>query len=165
MPLESIVAFFLAASDYLLYIQHNVPQSSESTPRQPPQLAIQCSHDIFRINYDRRHHIIRLSQQIEDHVNMTDAPDPPTESQTDMPFRVVRKTLGDGLAARVGRLSLPGRRPLETPNFVAVASRGAVPHLTPDVVMDHTSFGAAYMAMEDCESRLPPSRRTCCFDP
>ncbi|KAL2760684.1 hypothetical protein ACRALDRAFT_1073565 [Sodiomyces alcalophilus JCM 7366] len=88
---------------------------------------------------------------------MTDAPDPPTESQKDMPFRVLRNALGDGLPARIGRLSLPGRRPIETPNFIAVASRGVVPHLTPDNVMRHTSFGGAHIALEDFLGKKDPA--------
>lgn len=70
-----------------------------------------------------------------------------------MPARCVFEILSataDGAAARLGRLALGGRRRLETPGFVAVTSRGAVPHLTPDNLARHTSVDAAYMALEDC---------------
>ncbi|ROT39270.1 tRNA-guanine transglycosylase [Sodiomyces alkalinus F11] len=74
-----------------------------------------------------------------------------------MPFRVLKDALTDGLAARLGRLSLPRRRPIETPNFIAVASRGVVPHLTPDNITRHTSFGGAHMALEDFLDKKEPA--------
>lgn len=74
---------------------------------------------------------------------------------SDMPARKVFELLGavvaDGCAARLGRLSIPGRKPIETPSYTAVTSRGALPHLTPDNVRQYTNLGAAYMALEDCE--------------
>jgi queuine tRNA-ribosyltransferase subunit QTRTD1 len=51
---------------------------------------------------------------------------------------------------RLGRLSIPGRRNLETPNFFAVTSRGVIPHLTPDVIAEHTRIGGVHFALEDC---------------
>ncbi|KAE9364646.1 putative Queuine tRNA-ribosyltransferase-like protein [Stipitochalara longipes BDJ] len=50
---------------------------------------------------------------------------------------------------RLGRLSIQGRRDIETPNFFAVTSRGVIPHLTPDVVSSHTQIGGVHMALED----------------
>jgi queuine tRNA-ribosyltransferase len=64
-------------------------------------------------------------------------------------------------APRLGRLALPHRTPIQTPNFLSVTSRGAVPHVTPDVQVEHMSPGALYMAYEDCQfhtSPLPPWR-------
>ncbi|RDL38768.1 putative Queuine tRNA-ribosyltransferase-like protein [Venustampulla echinocandica] len=52
-------------------------------------------------------------------------------------------------SARIGKLSVAGRKDLETPNFFSLSSRGAVPHLTPDVISAHTQFGGVYMALED----------------
>lgn len=53
--------------------------------------------------------------------------------------------------ARLGRLAFASnRRIMQTPNYIAVASRGVVPHLTPDNVAKHTTFDAAYLAIEDC---------------
>ncbi|KAI0402004.1 tRNA-guanine transglycosylase [Xylaria palmicola] len=63
-------------------------------------------------------------------------------------FKILKAAVGDGVGARLGTLSLPKRRPLETPNFVGLTARGAVPHLTPDVVKD-TEIGGVYMALED----------------
>ena len=65
-------------------------------------------------------------------------------------FELITPAANDGCLARLGRLALPGRRPVETPTYTAITSRGVVPHLTPDNVHKHTSFGAAYMALEDC---------------
>lgn len=76
------------------------------------------------------------------------------KSTSDMSARKIFELLGspatDGVAARLGRLTVPGRKPIQTPNYTAVTSRGAVPHLTPDNVMKHTSFGSVYMSLEDC---------------
>lgn len=71
-------------------------------------------------------------------------------------FKVLAPAARDGCAARLGRLSLPGRKVIDTPNYTAVGSRGVIPHLTPELVSRETSFGAAYMALEDCRS-LPTS--------
>jgi queuine tRNA-ribosyltransferase accessory subunit len=53
--------------------------------------------------------------------------------------------------ARLGQISLKGRKPIETPDFLAITSRGVVPHLTPDVVREHTQFGGVHLALEDCK--------------
>ncbi|CCT65606.1 related to queuine-tRNA ribosyltransferase [Fusarium fujikuroi] len=60
--------------------------------------------------------------------------------------------------ARIGRLAFASnRRIMQTPNYIAVASRGVVPHLTPDNVAKHTTFDAAYLAIEDfLEKSQPP---------
>jgi queuine tRNA-ribosyltransferase len=76
-------------------------------------------------------------------------------SDTDMPapqkllFKVL-SAASDGCAARLGKLALPGRRAIDTPNFTAVTSRGVVPHLTPEIVSKYISLSSAYMALEDC---------------
>ncbi len=68
-----------------------------------------------------------------------------------MVFRILLKsTIGDGLGARLGTLAIPGRKAVETPHFFSVASRGAVPHLTPDNVARYRPFQGAYVALEDC---------------
>ncbi|OAA64511.1 tRNA-guanine transglycosylase family protein [Niveomyces insectorum RCEF 264] len=58
-------------------------------------------------------------------------------------------------AARLGSLALPGRRPVATPNFLAVASRGVVPHVTPDNATRYNVFDGAYMALEDFIEAVP----------
>jgi len=52
---------------------------------------------------------------------------------------------------RTGTLALQGRRAVETPNFLAITSRGSVPHITPDVLLEHTGIGGVHIALEDCE--------------
>ncbi|KAK2603714.1 hypothetical protein QQS21_004090 [Conoideocrella luteorostrata] len=71
-------------------------------------------------------------------------------------FELLGATVADGCVARLGRLCIPGRRPIETPSYTAVTSRGAIPHLTPDNVTKHTNLGAAYMALEDFVERKEP---------
>ena len=57
--------------------------------------------------------------------------------------------------ARLGRLSFEGRRTIDTPHYVAITSRGVIPHVTPDVLAQHTGVKAAYVALEDCELPEP----------
>ena len=52
---------------------------------------------------------------------------------------------------RRGRLQFRNRTPIETPHFIAVTSRGAVPHLSQDTMRDQTSITGIYAAVEDCE--------------
>lgn len=52
---------------------------------------------------------------------------------------------------RLGRLCFQGRTPIDTPHYVAVGSRGAVPHLSQDMMREHTSITSMYAALEDCE--------------
>lgn len=53
---------------------------------------------------------------------------------------------------RLGRLSCQGRIPIDTPHYLAISSRGIVPHLTQDMVKENTSITGLYAALEDCES-------------
>ncbi|KAJ2898510.1 tRNA-guanine(15) transglycosylase-like protein [Zalerion maritima] len=64
-------------------------------------------------------------------------------------FSILKPTLSDSCAARLGRLSVPGRNAVSTPNFIALTSRGAIPHLTPDVLQRHVQPPGAYLALED----------------
>lgn len=57
----------------------------------------------------------------------------------------------DSRRARLGRISVKGRRTLDTPNFLALTSRGVVPHISPDVVGEQTEFAGVYTAIEDCK--------------
>ncbi|KAI6383206.1 hypothetical protein MCOR25_000127 [Pyricularia grisea] len=74
----------------------------------------------------------------------TPDPDPAMEL-----FTLLRAST-PGTGARLGRLSLPGRNPVETPNFFSGTSRGVVPHVTPDNLCRHPDLvRGAYMAFED----------------
>ncbi|BCS27598.1 tRNA-ribosyltransferase family protein [Aspergillus puulaauensis] len=53
------------------------------------------------------------------------------------------------LAPRVGRLTIAGRKPISTPHYIPLTSRGAVPHLAHDVMRDSTSIGSLFFGLED----------------
>lgn len=53
--------------------------------------------------------------------------------------------------ARIGELLLPGRNAISTPHYIAVTSRGAVPHIAQDVFTDSTAIKGVHMALEDCK--------------
>ncbi len=55
------------------------------------------------------------------------------------------------MAPRLARLALKGRNAINTPHYVAITSRGVVPHLSQDMVKKHTNLGGAYVALEDCK--------------
>ena len=65
-------------------------------------------------------------------------------------FKVV-KPVNHEVGARLGCLSFPGRQALETPDYIAVSSRGAVPHLSQDTMRDSTSIKGLYAGLEDCK--------------
>ncbi|KAI0805686.1 tRNA-guanine transglycosylase [Xylaria sp. FL0064] len=64
-------------------------------------------------------------------------------------FKILKSAVNDGVGARLGMLSLPKRRPIETPNFIGITARGAIPHLTPDNVGKKSELGGIYIALED----------------
>lgn len=83
----------------------------------------------------------------------------PLETQDITMFEILRSAAADAgpATARLGRLTFANRRVIDTPNYLAVASRGVIPHLTPDNVHKYTSFDSAYMAIEDfLEKKEPP---------
>ena len=55
------------------------------------------------------------------------------------------------VSPRLGLLAVQGRKQLETPNFMAITSRGTVPHITPDLISSQTQIGGVHTALEDCE--------------
>ena len=59
---------------------------------------------------------------------------------------------------RLGRLTVPHRSPIETPHYVAITSRGAVPHISQDLMRQHTGVQGVYVALEDCEAALSSRR-------
>ena len=66
-----------------------------------------------------------------------------------MMFEILSAALKEGAsaAARLGRLAFPGRRPIDTPNFIAVTSRGTLPHVTPDNIRIDADQGSAGLAI------------------
>lgn len=73
-----------------------------------------------------------------------------SEKGTKLLFEVLTRVDPGVSSPRLGRLSLPGRKDLLTPDFFAVGSRGVVPHITPDMISSSTQFGGVHMALEDC---------------
>ena len=69
-------------------------------------------------------------------------------------FEVLSHVDPNVLSPRLGRLCVQGRKDLETPNFMAVTSRGVVPHITPDILSANTQVGGVHMALEDCKPLL-----------
>ncbi|KAJ5620856.1 hypothetical protein N7510_004840 [Penicillium lagena] len=53
------------------------------------------------------------------------------------------------LAPRVGSLAIAGRKPLTTPHYVPLSSRGTMPHISHDVLRDHTALNSIYVGLED----------------
>lgn len=52
---------------------------------------------------------------------------------------------------RLGTISMRSRSTIQTPHYFALSSRGAVPHLSQDMMRDHTAIMGIYSALEDCE--------------
>lgn len=67
-----------------------------------------------------------------------------------MRFEVLKAALGDGATARLGRLTFPRRKVLETPDFLSLTSRGVIPHITPDNLSKYVQVGGVYLGLEDC---------------
>lgn len=67
-------------------------------------------------------------------------------------FSCLRSPAKKGLGPRLGRLSLPDLTRMETPHYIALTSRGAVPHLSPDLMREHAHVRGVHIALEDCES-------------
>ncbi|KAM5441551.1 putative tRNA-guanosine(34) preQ1 transglycosylase [Microsporum ferrugineum] len=61
------------------------------------------------------------------------------------------------LAPRLGRLCRVGRKPILTPGYVPITSRGVLPHVTHDNIKEHLSIGSLYIALEDCISVIERS--------
>lgn len=52
---------------------------------------------------------------------------------------------------RLGKLIRFGRRAVETPHYVAITSRGVVPHISQDILQKHTMVSSIYLGLEDCK--------------
>lgn len=67
-------------------------------------------------------------------------------------FSITRSPSAAQGSARLGLLSLPNRKTMETPHYLGIGSRGVVPHLSQDNFAKHTDIRGVHMALEDCES-------------
>jgi len=73
-------------------------------------------------------------------------------------FQILSHINSSTFGSRLGRLSVQGRKDLDTPNFMAISSRGVIPHITPDMIAAHTQVGGVHMALEDCKLDVVGSR-------
>ncbi|KAF2087585.1 tRNA-guanine transglycosylase family protein [Saccharata proteae CBS 121410] len=70
-----------------------------------------------------------------------------------MKFEMIKSWIP--LSPRLGKLTIPGRSTIDTPNYLANTSRGIVPHLTQDMVRSNTNVNSVYTALEDFIERAP----------
>ncbi|PGH27149.1 hypothetical protein AJ80_01105 [Polytolypa hystricis UAMH7299] len=59
------------------------------------------------------------------------------------------------LAPRLGRLAIAGRKIIQTPAYVGIMSRGALPHITQDMMETNMSVGGLYAGLEDFIEKGP----------
>ncbi|KAJ5104642.1 hypothetical protein NUU61_001989 [Penicillium alfredii] len=78
------------------------------------------------------------------------------DDSSHMSFHVL-DTVAPVLAPRVGKLAIAGRRTLSTPHYISLTSRGTVPHITHDVMRDHTGINGLYAGLEDFIEKKPPA--------
>lgn len=72
-------------------------------------------------------------------------------SENDMVnFSILSPAVAPVLSPRLGKLAVAGVKPLCTPHYIPLTTRGAVPHLSHDVIRDQTSIGSVYLGLEDC---------------
>lgn len=69
-------------------------------------------------------------------------------------FEILQRGLGECSSQRLGLLKLAKRRDIETPNLLALTSKGSVPHLTPDVLGAETAIQAIHAGFEDCKGEI-----------
>ena len=70
-------------------------------------------------------------------------------SFTLLPFAYASNT-EDETSPRLGVVHFPHRTAISTPHYIGLTSRGTVPHLSQDMMRDHTSISGVYAALEDC---------------
>ncbi|KAI9847942.1 MAG: hypothetical protein M1837_001459 [Sclerophora amabilis] len=72
-------------------------------------------------------------------------------------FSIPKSLIPDAVGARLGQLKFPNRKPMSTPNYLAITSRGVVPHISQDMMRQHTSFSGVQVALEDFIEKAPQS--------
>ncbi|ESZ96237.1 tRNA-guanine transglycosylase family protein [Sclerotinia borealis F-4128] len=71
------------------------------------------------------------------------------KNTTRLGFQILSTLDHNTFGPRLGRLSVEGRKDLETPDFIAITSRGVIPHMTPDVIAAHARVPGVHFALED----------------
>ena len=74
----------------------------------------------------------------------------PTPSSTEFESFQLQKHDAHGDATRLGTLRFNDRTTIQTPHYIAISSRGAVPHLSQDTMRENTAIKGIYVALEDC---------------
>ena len=69
-------------------------------------------------------------------------------------FEVLLPGLGESNSQRLGLLRTIKRNDIETPNLLALSSKGSVPHLTPDIFQTETAIQAIHAGFEDCKGKI-----------
>ena len=52
--------------------------------------------------------------------------------------------------ARLGDLQFHNRAHISTPHYIGLSSRGAIPHLSQDMMRENTFIKGVYTGLEDC---------------
>ncbi|KAF2665453.1 tRNA-guanine transglycosylase [Microthyrium microscopicum] len=81
-----------------------------------------------------------------------------TSRLSELPVEMLSFTILSAAARatpRIGRLSVPQRKAILTPGFVATTSRGIIPHIAPDVQAKHTHIPGVYLPIEDFLDKAP----------
>ncbi|GES65714.1 tRNA-guanine transglycosylase family protein [Aspergillus terreus] len=73
-------------------------------------------------------------------------------------FTLLTPSTASVLTPRLGTLAFAGRKPISTPNFVSLTSRGAVSHISHDVMREQTAIGSLYFGLEDFIERQEKKR-------
>lgn len=78
------------------------------------------------------------------------------DSSTSLQDSMLKFTLehlhSSNVGPRLGQLLCGHRKAIETPHYVAITSRGVVPHLSHDTLQKHTAVSSIYLGLEDCKS-------------
>ncbi|OLL24445.1 Queuine tRNA-ribosyltransferase-like protein [Neolecta irregularis DAH-3] len=71
-----------------------------------------------------------------------------------LPFEILKP--GSLSRCRTGQLHFMREKTIiKTPTFIPSSSRGAIPHITPDILQKHTNVSAIYYGLEDFIERFP----------
>ncbi|OJJ33005.1 hypothetical protein ASPWEDRAFT_115243 [Aspergillus wentii DTO 134E9] len=70
-------------------------------------------------------------------------------------FTILSPAAAPVLAPRLGKLAIAGRKAVSTPHYIPLTTRGAVPHITHDLMRDQTEIGSLYVGLEDFIEKKP----------
>ncbi|RMJ27679.1 hypothetical protein PHISP_01464 [Aspergillus sp. HF37] len=73
-------------------------------------------------------------------------------------FSILTPAASPILSPRLGQLAIAGAKPVRTPHYLPLTSRGALPHLSHDIVRDHTAIGST--SQQNTDIRRPLGLRS-----